>query len=58
MFSIFTSGIPDFSNIQGIPEGSQLYEISGPVFLIFLIFRAFLREANYMKLVVPECGQY
>ena len=30
MFSIFTSGIPDFSNIQGIPEGSQLYEISGP----------------------------
>jgi len=30
VFSIFTSGIPDFSNIQGIPEGSQLYEISGP----------------------------
>ena len=30
MFSIFTSGIPDFSNIQGIPEGRQLYEISGP----------------------------
>jgi uncharacterized protein with PQ loop repeat len=30
MFSLFTSGIPDFSNIQGIPEGSQLYEISGP----------------------------
>mgnify|MGYP003387035313 FL=1 len=30
LFSIFTSGIPDFSNIQGIPEGSQLYEISGP----------------------------
>jgi len=28
------------------------------VFLIFLIFRAFLREANCMKLVVPECGQY
>ena len=27
-------------------------------FLIFLIFRAFLREANCMKLVVPECGQY
>jgi hypothetical protein len=30
VFSIFTSGIPAFSNIQGIPEGSQLYEISGP----------------------------
>ena len=30
VFSIFTTGIPDFSNIQGIPEGSQLYEISGP----------------------------
>jgi|TARA_B110000263_G_scaffold75576_1_gene66019 hypothetical protein len=29
-YSIFTSGIPDFSNITGIPEGSQLYEISGP----------------------------
>ena len=29
-YSIFTSGIPDFSNIPGIPEGSQLYEISGP----------------------------
>ena len=30
MFSIFTSGIPDFSKSQGIPEGSQLYENSGP----------------------------
>ena len=29
-FSILTSGIPDFSNIKGIPEGSELYEISGP----------------------------
>ena len=27
---MFTSGIPDFSNINGIPEGRQLYEISGP----------------------------
>ena len=30
IFSLLTSGIPDFSNIQGIPEGSELYEISGP----------------------------
>ena len=29
-YSISASGIPDFSNIPGIPEGSQLYEISGP----------------------------
>ena len=29
-YSILASGIPDFSNIPGIPEGSQLYEISGP----------------------------
>lgn len=29
-YSMFTSGIPDFSNINGIPEGRQLYEISGP----------------------------
>ena len=29
-YSISASGIPDFSNITGIPEGSQLYEISGP----------------------------
>ena len=30
MYSILTSGIPDFSTIKGIPEGSELYEISGP----------------------------